>query len=96
MPVVGLEFLLPGARFLVPIGVLALHIGQDSEVENRRRRSGGPFQRAAVPGIAGAVAQFRAAADADDELRDLKDDVIVMRTAPKAAMISQGRHSATS
>src|SRR5258708_23718398 len=69
-----LELLLLVACFLLPIGVLSLHIGQDREVEDRRWRGSRPFQRAPVPGIAGAVAQLFAPAYADDELRDLKDD----------------------
>ena len=35
---------------------------------------GDPFERAAVPRIAGQVAQRRAVADGDDELRDLAAD----------------------
>src|SRR5260370_1485729 len=69
-----LELLLLVACFLLPIGVLSLHIGQDREVEDRRWRGSRPFQPAPVPGIAGAVAQLFAPAYSDDELLDLKDD----------------------
>ena len=63
---------LPGRALLhAPIGFLALDIRQHGEIERRRRRRRRPFQRAAVPRIAGHVAQRLALADADDELDDL-------------------------
>ena len=50
--------LLERALLDAPVGVLALDVGQHGEVEGRRRRRRRPFQRAAVPGIAGHVAQL--------------------------------------
>ncbi len=70
-PSVGL---LRRALLHAPVGVLALDMRQHGEVEGRRRRGRRPFQRAAVPGIAGHVAQLLAVADADHELRDLQHD----------------------
>ncbi len=43
---------------------------QDREVLGRRRRGDRPFERAAVPRVAGQVARALAGADADDELHD--------------------------
>ena len=61
--------LLPG-----PIGVSAGDMRQDGKVPGRRRRRRRPFQRAAVPRIAGHVAELLAVADRHDELHDLADD----------------------
>src|SRR3982074_1151371 len=47
---------------------------QHGEIERRWRRGGGPFERPSIPGVAGLVAQLFAAANADDELGDLKPD----------------------
>ncbi len=63
-------------RFLLdaPIGLATGHVRHDGEVEHRRRRRHDPFERAAVPRVAGVIAQGVAAADGDDELRNLAAD----------------------
>ena len=47
---------------------------QHGEIPGRRRRCGRPFERTAVPGIAGDVTALIARADADDELHDRQHD----------------------
>ena len=48
-----------------PVGIRALDLGRTREVPRRRRRGDRPFERAAVPRIAGPVARAVAVADAD-------------------------------
>src|SRR5690242_13273718 len=60
-----------GASFDLPIGFLALHIGEYGEVEWWWRGRRRPFQRAAVPRIADHIPQLVSIANADNELRDL-------------------------
>src|SRR5882762_6403253 len=44
--------------FELPKGVLAGYLGQEREIEGRRRRRGGPFERAAIPGVTSFVTQL--------------------------------------
>ena len=64
---------LDGEALDLPVRLLPSHIRQHREIESRRGRCGRPFERAAVPGIAGFVAQGVAPANADHELDNLRD-----------------------
>jgi len=57
-----------------PIGFGAMHVGKHREIERRRRRQSRPFQRPAVPWIAGDVAALVAGPYRDVELHDREDD----------------------
>ena len=58
----------------LPIVFRLLDLRQHGEIEHRRRRGRRPFERAAVPRIAGHVAQRVLSNDAHDELSHLADD----------------------
>ena len=84
-----------------PISVLAFHMRQHREIPRRRRRSRRPFERAAVPGIAGDVAALIARADADDELHDRQhdareDDERAGETRRASAAANRSRRNAAS
>ena len=58
----------------LPKGVFTGYLRQHRKIESGGRGWGGPFERPAIPGVAGLVAQLLAPANADDELDDLKHD----------------------
>src|SRR4051794_36980882 len=66
--------LLEGLLLDAPIGFFPGNVWHDRKVKRRRRRTDTPFESAAIPGIAGPVAQRLPIADGHDELRDLKPD----------------------
>ena len=86
-----LERTLVAALLHVPPGVAVVDDGREGEVVGRRRRGGRPFQRAAVPRIAGRVAQLLALADADVRSGSAKARDAEQRSgsAPNAAMTNQ-------
>ena len=58
----------------VPPGVAVMDDRREREVVDRRRRRGRPLQRAAVPRIAGRVAQRLAPQEAHDQLDEERQD----------------------
>ena len=71
---------------LDPIGVSAGDTGQDCKVPGRRRRRRGPFERAAVPGISGHVAELLRGARIDTtNCMIWQTTPAKMMTAPAAA-----------
>src|SRR4029077_454549 len=81
---------LDGEALDLPVRLLTSDIRQHGEIESRRGRCGRPFERAAVPGIAGLVAQGVALANADHELDDLGDSPINKMMTPSPAISTHG------
>src|SRR5262249_13444594 len=67
----------------LPVGLLALHIGQHREIEGGRWRCRRPLKRPSVPRVARHVTQFVAAAYANNELDNLADGTAEQNDNPK-------------
>ena len=75
--VIGLvdQLVLLDRRLLAsPIGLFAVDVGKHREIVVRRRRQGQPFERPAVPWVAGDVAALVARLDRIEQLDDRQDD----------------------